>query len=324
MYHSYILKQQDLQPRTVLLLQDTSKLTEQEIWLYKSYKNLITKIFEKTTLKHSSIDPFAGQYYGKGSVKLDPNYYDSFLEITSHFWSSKGGRGKILQKMFKHFAGKTAEEDSYLSLFLEKLVDNNQFLNGKISSKFKTKVDLLNIQDKKIVLVEIKNRVDSGGTSSRNEVLKKFFELFDSIIDDTIALTDSKTGQEYTLSKLLAKLDITRFEVVMGFLYNKKSNIASLDDDKSDGFYSTSKKLIRDYASHHPGLLHDLELLKITMRKDGVEFVIETVYGDDIVRRFIDDKYVLDDLTNSMFEKSWDDIWLALTLGISETTVLRI
>ncbi len=205
-----------------------------------------------------------------------------------------------------------------MSTFLDKLVKDTQDLNGVVSKKFKLKIDLLNVQDKKLTLFEIKNRIDSGGTAARNEGLKKYFELSKKIIDDTIALTDTNSEQEYTLPELLAKIGITKFEMLMGFLYNIQGSPATLIDDKRSGFYTTSKNLMEKYSSTNPGLSSDVENLKIIMPKNNIEFVIETVYGDEVIKRFTNNKYVLDDLSTSIFKKPWDDMWIALTLGISQ------
>lgn len=289
----------------MLILQDKKILKEHEIWLYDAYKKIIGNITKIALNPNSSIDPFASQYMVKNSVKTDSNYYNSLLEITSYFWASKAGRGTLLQKTIGFLTGKNAKQDVYLSDFLDELIKNSKTLNGKTSSKFKKKFDLINYANKKLVILEIKNRVDSGGTSGRREAMKKFFDVCDNIESNTIALTDTKSKTEYTLPKLLEKLGIKNFEMLMGLFYNVKGGEAKISDDKKDGFYGESKSLVSSYGSTHLGVKHDPDKLKINFKKDQINFVIQTVYGSDSTKRFAK-SLTLDKVFKSVFPKLWD------------------
>ena len=204
----------------MLILQDKKNLKEQEVWLHKAYFKILSEIVKRATNPNSSIDPFASEYVGKNSVKTNSNYYNSFLEITSYFWASKSGRGTLLEKTINFLSGHKSEQNVFLSDFLNKLIELNETLNGKLSDKFKIKFDLINFVNNKLVILELKNRIDSGGVEARRGVLKKFFGLCDDVENNTIAFTDSSTHKEYTLSELFTKLGIKKFEMLMGLLYN--------------------------------------------------------------------------------------------------------
>ena len=305
--------------RTMLILQDKKCLKEHEIWLYNAYEKILKNITRIASNSNSSMDPFASQYMGKNSVKTDSNHYNSLLEITSYFWASKGGRGTLLQKIIAHLAGKDAKQEVYLSDFLDELIENNKTLNGEVSRKLRKKFDLINFEKNKIVILEIKNRVDSGGTAGRREAMGKFFDICNNICDEV--LVDTKSGDGYTIPKLLEKLEIKNFEMLMGLLYNVKGGEAKMSDDKEDGFYSESKSLVSKYESKHLDLERNPENLKINFKKDQINFVIQTVYGSDSTKRF-SETITLDNVSKSVFPKSWDDMWLAVNTGIEQRRIL--
>ena len=103
---------------------------------------------------------------------------------------------------------------------MNNVIESDNTLNGKSSDKFKKKFDLINILNDKLIILEIKNRVDSGGTSGRREGLKKFFDICNHVENNIIILTDRTSGKEYTLLELLKKLGITKVDMLMGFFYN--------------------------------------------------------------------------------------------------------
>ena len=306
----------------MLILHDKKNLNEQEVWLHDTYFKILSEIVKRAKNPNSSIDPFASEYFGKNSVKTNSNYYNSFLEITSYFWASKSGRGILLEKTINSLSGHKSEQNVFLSDFLNKLIESDEMLNGKLSNKFKIKFDLINFVNNKLVILELKNRVDSGGVEARRGVLKKFFGLCDDVENNTIALTDSSTHKEYTLSKLFTKLGIKKFEMLMGLLYNISGSQAKIDDDKKDGWYGESKKLVEKYGQKHFGISYDSTNLKICFDKDDVKFLIQTVYGSDSTKEFTGGKLTLDKVFDSVYLKPWDDIWLALNTGIEQRRIL--
>lgn len=308
--------------RKILILQDEKNLKKQHVWLSEAYRKILSKIVAIASNPNSSIDPFATEYYGKHSIKTDQNYYNALLEITSYFWGSKGGRGTLLQKIIGSLAGNKADQEVYLSEFLDELIKSDKTLNGELSIKFKKKFDLINVVNNTLIILEIKNRIDSGGTAGRREALKKFFELCDIVENNTIAFTDSKSKTEYTLPQLLEKLGIVKFEMLMGLFYNINGSEAKIADDQKDGFYSESKSLVTKYASEHFGINHDAEKLLIDFDKDKIKFIIQTVYGSDSTKRFTANKLTLDDVYKNVFQESWDDIWLAVNVGVEQRRIL--
>ena len=228
----------------------------------------------------------------------------------------------LLEKTIKSLSGVHVEQNIFLSDFLNKLIQSNETLNGKLSDKFKVKVDLINFVNNKLVILEIKNRIDSGA-DSRRSVLNKFFGVCNIIENNTTAFTDSTTNTEYTLPELFTKLGIKEFEMLMGLLYNIRGSQAKLNDDKKDGgWHGESKKLVEQYTRSHLGIKSDSNTLKITFEKDNIKFIIQTVYGSDSTKRFTGNKLTLDSVFDHVFPKSWDDIWLALNTGIEQRRIL--
>ena len=311
-----------LKSRNMLILQNKKNLTESEINLYNGYENILHNIFDRACDPNSSMDPFTSEYVGKNSIKYNSNYYSSLLEITSYFWASKGGRGTLLEKTLQILAGDSATQGTYLSSFLNKLIESHETLSGKVSSKLKKKFDLMNMLEDSLIILELKNRVDSGGTAARKEALKKFFELLDHIRNNTVIFEDMKTKEKYTLQKLFKLFGIKNFEMLMGFLYNVKGTNAKILDDQTNGFYSESKKLVTEYGSKNPDMVLDISNLKINFDTDQIKNIIQTIYGNDVSEKFTKSNKSLHELFQKVFLKSWDDVWLALNVGIAERNLL--
>ena len=306
----------------MLILQDKNSLEEQQRWLYEAYAKTISNIVKKACDVNSTIDPFASGYFGKNSIQTESNYYNSLLEITSYFWASKGGRGKLLEKTISSRAGVKAKHDVYLSDFLDVIIQSNGKLQGNTLNKFRKKFDLINLVDDSLIILEIKNRIDSGGVSGRRDALNKFFDVLNKIEDNTVVFVDS-SQKEYTLTELLIELGIKKLEMLMGLFYNIKGNEATIvDDRKNGGFYSESKRLGSDFARGKLGITHDSDWLRIDFTKDSIEFVIQTTYGSDSTKRFTGGSLTLDMVFDSVFPKSWDDIRLALNVGITQRNLL--
>lgn len=300
----------------MLILQNKKKLEPQQIWLYDAYKKIVKNIIQRACNGPSSIDPFASKYYGKNIHNTDSNYYDALLEITSYFHSSKGGRGKLLEKTIS-FADKHAKNDVYLSSFLDQIISSNQTIQGKTLQISKKKFDLINLINDSLIICEIKNRIDSGGVSGRRDALTKFFDVISSIEQNRTVFVDDNSKKEYTLVALLSELKITKIEMIMGLLYNITGDEATISDDKKNGFYGESKKLSRDFSKGKLGVMYDGQV-KINFEKDGVEFLIETVYGSETTKRFTDGSLTLGMMLEKVFPKVWDDLWLGLKVGIKQ------
>ena len=129
--------------------------------LQEAYKNIIYNLIKLTLNKTSSIDPISFSYMG--ADKKNPNYdYSALLDSTSYFWASKGGRGALLEKGIAFLI------DGQVGQKLQSIIPE-----CKVNEKF----DIIKVTEDRLLLIEVKNRVDSGGTSARVEALKKFFNV---------------------------------------------------------------------------------------------------------------------------------------------------
>ena len=77
----------------MLILQNRSTLGREESWLREAYANIVLNLMQLTISTPSVFDPFSSKYYGLESVQYNKYEYQAFLEVTSYFWASKGGRG---------------------------------------------------------------------------------------------------------------------------------------------------------------------------------------------------------------------------------------
>src|SRR5438128_3689215 len=153
--------------RRMLTLHNDSSLTKEEIWLKESYTNIVYRLVESTITTSSEFDPFAAKFMGIDSVEYDKFQYQAILETTSYFWASKGGRGTLLEKIIASLGNSHSSYGVTLLKILSKILnvrnsDKDQNASLSITNKIKRlKFDLVNIIDDKLIILELKNRIDS-------------------------------------------------------------------------------------------------------------------------------------------------------------------
>jgi hypothetical protein len=168
-----------IKPRRMLLLQKPSTLSKEKSWLRQAYANIVLNLTQFAISAPSIFDPFSAKYYGLESVQYNKHEYQAFLEITSYFWASKGGRGALLEKIIAVESGPDSDNGILLGQIAQLIESAKGIREGsqwRLSGTApRLKFDLVNILDNRVVFLEIKNRVDSGGTAAREEALAKKF-----------------------------------------------------------------------------------------------------------------------------------------------------
>ena len=199
--------------RNMLCLKQTDKLTIEERWLREAYSNILTKLVEGALSKVVIIkeggqrkrimefDPVARSFHGIDRVRegYDKHFFEALLETTSYYHASKGGRGAFIERILAHKSGGSAmigltlkDLPTWLKLpdlvrkkklYGEDLTENERERLRQEQSRWEwigrinPKVNLWNRFGSKLILLEIKNRVDSGGTAAREEALSKKFKV---------------------------------------------------------------------------------------------------------------------------------------------------
>jgi hypothetical protein len=186
------------------------------------------------------------------------------------------------------------------------------------------KFDLVNIIDDKLIFLELKNRVDSGGTAAREEsLIKKFFTICRTIQSGEKIF--EYAGKDYDFAELFSIMGINKVEMCLGLLYNINGKEATISADKSYGFYSSSKTHMKNYVteSHvNTNIEFDESRLSLSFKKRSLLVSVEMLYGNDVIRRFSSKEYHLTKLLEKVFSKSWDDIWLVFNIAISQRAML--
>ncbi len=319
-----------LKPRNMLLLQSPSLLTIEEIWLRKAYLNIVTKLAGFATNPSEVFDPFSAKFMGLESIERKKYEYRAFMEVTSYFWGSKGGRGSLIEKVVAAAGGPAAANGILLSQiprWIGNMQSNQNVKEWKVTgSAPKLKFDLLNIIGSRLVFLEIKNRVDSGGTSAREEALaKKFLALCRAIQNgEKVYVGD---GVEMDIAQAFLALGIKKVEMHTGFLFSVDGSEATIESDKSKGFFGQSRKLLEDYykAQNHRfsvKLTYDKAFQRLSFEKDGLTVVVDLLYGSDVTRAYTVDHADLQTVLRKVFARRWDDVWLSLNVAISERSLL--
>lgn len=316
----------------MLLLQQASTLTKEESWLREAYANIVSNLVDVAIDPSSRFDPLSAKFMGLDSVQDNKEEYQAFMEVTSYFWGSKGGRGALLEKIIASAGGPTAANGILLSqipYWIAYTKGKSETKQWKVTgSAPRLKFDLLNVIDNRLVFLEIKNRVDSGGTAAREEALaKKYLNLCEKIQNGVkIFIGDDN---EMDIAQALLSLGIEKVEMHAGFLFDSDGNEATIESDRVRGFYAQSRRLLEDYYKRQNHrfsvkLVYDESLQHLSFEKDGLAVSVDLLYGSDVTRKFTYDQASLGKVLDKVFTRKWDDIWLSLKVAIFERGLLLV
>lgn len=336
--------------RNLLCIKKKEKLELGEFLLYEPYKNILRKFVDLVTrVEAKDFDPVAKIYDGLLSAPPEiKEYYEALLGITSFYQHSQGGRGKYIEKTIAS-AFESCSLDIKLSefpLWLEHPTLHKKkgiFTINGLSTREKeiirktpwdwlgdkdesTDVGTILAKEKTVVLAEVKNRVDSGGSAARREIWtsQKFGVIVNYLLrNEEIYRKDDK---KFSLATLLNFFDIRTLELFIGILFDKGDRPATITSDKRNGFYSSSKEgflFLSNYIKTNKKvkiLNEDLENLKIevSLPNYSLNLKIEALYGDDVTLKLFRKKSSVSDL----LLLKYDDIWLSQLLAIDERTCL--
>ena len=336
--------------RNLLCVKVKEKLDLGRILLYEPYKNILVNFRELCIdINAKDFDPVAKVYDGLLSVPSEiREYYEALLGVTSYYHHSQGGRGKYIEKKIAS-SFETCSLDielskfpfwlEYPSLHKKKGIFTQQGLSSDEKKILRTiEWDWLGdrevstdvgsiIQDEKaMVLVELKNRVDTGGTAGRREIwTSEKFGIFLEYLKSNKKLF-RKSYKEFSLAELLESFGIENFEIYIGILFDKGDNPATVQSDKTNGFYSSSKQgfeylqnLVKQ-SSTMKIINEDPENLQmeLDLNYSKLRVKIGALYGNDITLKLFRKSFPVSDLLLLRY----DDIWLSQLITIDERAVL--
>lgn len=330
----------------MLCIKNKEKLDLGHKLLYDPYKNILTN-FVKLSINPNAtdFDPIARVYDGLESIPDELKYYyESLLGITSYYQHSKGGRGKYIEKKISSIVEtcslniKLSELPlwfQYPGLHRRKGIFTLKGLTTEEKTKLRriewdfigeidetTDVGSLLIKENNVVLVELKNRVDTGGTSARREIWTKKFKVILDILSRNIPIYQ-KGDSKFSLIEMLKTFGMNKLEIYIGILFNVEGTPATKQGDKERGFYSSNEEGFKDLknAIMKEGLNiinENFEKLEITIMTGDFEVKFGALYGDDIPYKLFKKDYSVSDLLILKF----DDIWLSQLAAIDERTFL--
>jgi len=332
--------------RNFLCIKNSSTLDNSDLLLYKPYKNIIKKFFNLAINKDAiTFDPVSRAFSGIDSVdKNIKEYYEALLGVTSYYQASKGGRGKYIEKRFASISEFCTLniQIKYLPLWLKyptivrkKSIFDDSFLTQIEKQKLRLfdwdwigtlneTTDLGNFlqKEKKIVFMELKNRVDSGGTAARREIWDtKFKNILSYFIENKYLFSDSK-NKKYTLLDIYNNFNINKICLFLGILFGVDGKPATIESDRTQGFSSTNKeglKFLNDYAEKSTKfkiLDFDIDrfMLELQLKNSNFRIVIGAIYGNDIPIFLLNKNINIENLLYVQF----DDNWLTQLLAIEE------
>ena len=336
--------------RNLLCVKLRERLDLGEILLYEPYKNILVN-FKNLCIDVNAkdFDPVAKVYDGLLSVPSEiREYYEALLGVTSYYHHSQGGRGKYIEKKIAS-SFETCSLDielsklpfwlEYPSLHKKKGIFTQQGLSSDEKKILRTiEWDWLGdrdvstdigsiIQDEKtIVLMELKNRVDTGGTAGRREIwTSEKFGIFVEYLRSNKKLF-RKSDKEFSLAELLENFGIKILEIYVGVLFDKGNNPATVQSDKTNGFYSSSKQgfeylqnLVKQSSTMRI-INEDTENLQmeLNLSYSSLKVKIGALYGNDITLKLFRKNFPVSDLLLLRY----DDIWLSQLITIDERAVL--
>jgi len=336
--------------RNLLCIKQKEKLELGELLLYEPYKNILQNFVELATkMEAKDFDPVAKVYDGLLSVPAEiKDYYEALLGVTSYYQHSQGGRGRYIEKKIA-----STFESCSLDIRLSELPFWIEYpalhkkkgiftLNGLTTEEKRiirkipwdwigerdesTDVGTIIRNEKTMALAELKNRVDSGGSSARREILtsQKFGIIVDYLLKNEKIYR--KNNKEFSLLELLKFYGIESLELCVGILFDKGDRSATIESDKRNGFYSSSKEgfaylknKIR-ISKQIKIINEDLENLKIELLliNPTLKLKIEALYGDDITSKLFRKQSPVSDL----LLLKYDDMWLSQLTTVDERAFL--
>ena len=336
--------------RNLLCVKAKEKLDLGRILLYEPYKNILVNFKELCIdVNAKEFDPVAKVYDGLLSVPSEiREYYEALLGVTSFYQHSVGGRGKYIEKKIAS-SFETCSLDielskfpfwlEYPSLHKKKGIFTQQGLSSDEKKILRTiEWDWLGdrdvstdvgsiIQDERaMVLVELKNRVDTGGTAGRREIwTSEKFGIFVEYLKSNKKLF-RKSAKDFSLAELLWSFGIETVEIYIGVLFDKGDNPATVQSDKTNGFYSSSKQgfeylqsLVKP-SSTVKIIDEDPENLQMELglSYSSLKVKMGAVYGNDITLKLFRKSFPVSDLLLLRY----DDIWLSQLKTIEERSTL--
>lgn len=320
------------------------------ILLYKPYKNILINLRNLVVnIKAKDFDPIAKVYDGLLSAPEEvKEYYESLLGITSYYNHSQGGKGKYIEKKIA-----SSYELCSLDIELNKLPfwfehpdihkKKGIFTQQKLTTEEKrilktsewdwlgdrnVNTDIGNIlqSENTLILCELKNRVDSGGTAARREIwTSEKFGIYVDYLESNKKIFRKNT-EEFSFVELLEYFGFKNLEIYLGVLFDITDNPASIETDKINGFYSSSKQGFK-YLTNIISSSDNLQILDQNNYKLSVIFKpfyselqvkISALYGDDITSTLFRRELPVSEL----LLLKYDDIWFSLLLSIEERTNL--
>jgi len=339
-----------IKKRNMLCIKKKENLDIGHLLLYNPYKNILSNFFELATKKEAKdFDPVAKVYHGLLSAPPEiRDYYEALLGVTSYYQASKGGRGRYIEKKlassfdFCSLDIKLSQIPFWLThptLHKKKGIFTQQGLSSDERRLFRIfnwdwigdndeETDLGSVMknEKTMVLMEIKNRVDSGGTAARREIWtsQKFGIILDHLIENKKVYRKHENGkvEDFTFAEMLLHFDIQCLEMYMGILFDITDAPASIDADKRNGFYSSSKEgfnylLDKMKKSGKFDIIDvDDERLQVEAKHKSSNITVKcgALYGNEVTEKLFRKKVPVSDLLLLRY----DDIWLSQLVAISE------
>ncbi len=327
--------------RNILTLLNPDTLSNSDVLLYHPYKNLVSNFYQLATQKDANqFDFITREFNGIDNADEEIKaYYESLLGVTSYFQASKGGRGKYIEKKLASSLEtccldiKISDLPKFL-LHRDLIRKHKLFGKEKLTSKEKEHLrlcqwdfigsddettDLVNVfvDEGTISFLELKNRVDSGGTAARREIYdNKFKRILTYFIDDEAIFKCREN--EYTLSQFYNHFKIKKIKLALGILFSSTGELADKESDKKLGFYSSSKdgfKTLNEFIEKNNFKIKNIDDLSITLETtSGFSIEIKNVYGEGISDFLFHKKINLPDLIKNKYH----DIWLFQLLAIDE------
>jgi hypothetical protein len=342
-----------IKTRNMLCIKKKENLDIGHLLLYEPYKNILSNFLELATKREAQdFDPIAKVYHGILSAPPEiRDYYEALLGVTSYYQASKGGRGRYIEKKlassfdFCSLDIKLSEIPFWLTypeVHKKKVIFTYQRLSSDEKKSIRTfhwswlgnrdeETDIGSVikDERTMVLGEIKNRVDSGGTAARREIWtsQKFGIILDLLIEnEKVYRKYEKEKQDFTFTEMLKRFDIYNLEMYIGILFDVTGNLASIEADKSRGFYSSSKEgydyLLNKIKQSKKFDIESFDKEKLQVRAihkpSGLTIICGALYGDEVTEKLFRKRIPVSDI----LLLKYDDLWLSQLITIDERTNL--
>lgn len=323
--------------RRLLLLKEYSGLTQEEMALYRSYKNRVISLIEyaENPVRAEWSVPVA-IFHNMTPENLPTKelhaFYRALFDVTSYYQHNTAGIAKFGNALVSKLGpSKDLVPELRLKHLPSKLLGDTTYKwIGTNDDNVTT--DIVNRVEDSAIFLEFKYRTDSGCTAGRREVWEtKFLKIVKHIVTGKSLF--AKGSRRESLSQVLRNAGVNTVELYIGILFDIKGNFATVGEDQKficyggmqESYQRTLTYLDQNNVSYTEltPVDPDTESFLLEFNSNGITIKIGAKYANSAIDSLFKGEGKDISTIKTMIDSFiYEDLWLSQLLAISERAML--